>query len=294
MLEDAQRIGGRRDHRRDAGHARSRVRLWHHAQRRFGPRGRFSRKAEDRREVALVRTEPAWIDRPRRRQPRARLPGEHGHLSVQSRPLVDVLTKTDYHDFGKEDLSRVDPPRAKCRCTCSTAIGKTSARSQSFYQATSTWRRRNPPFDLSSAECADLHPRRFLPPSRIDGATIRQSLISDGCDIGEGAVIENSVDRPTLPDRPRRDDSQFGRDGGRRLRFARHDGPLPARRFRRALAKDRRSTERSSTRICRIGARVRIVNDQVLDGSEETPEYMICDGIVVVQKGAVLPDGWKL
>ena len=32
-----------------------------------------------------------------------------------------------------------------------------------------------------------------------------------------------------------------------------------------------------------------------LDRSPETPGYMICDGIVVVQKVAVLAlDGWKL
>jgi glucose-1-phosphate adenylyltransferase len=44
----------------------------------------------------------------------------------------------------------------------------------------------------------------------------------------------------------------------------------------------------------RIGRNVRVVNERGLDTSEETAEYMIADGIVMVQKNAVLSDGWKL
>jgi glucose-1-phosphate adenylyltransferase len=45
---------------------------------------------------------------------------------------------------------------------------------------------------------------------------------------------------------------------------------------------------------CRIGRHVRIANDAGVETSEETPEAMIRDGIACVQKGAVLPDGWKM
>ncbi len=45
---------------------------------------------------------------------------------------------------------------------------------------------------------------------------------------------------------------------------------------------------------CRIGRQVRIANDAGLETSPETPEAMIADGIIVVQKGAALADGWKL
>ncbi len=37
---------------------------------------------------------------------------------------------------------------------------------------------------------------------------------------------------------------------------------------------------------CRIGRNVRIANDRQLQESPETPECMICDGIVVVPKDA--------
>jgi len=45
---------------------------------------------------------------------------------------------------------------------------------------------------------------------------------------------------------------------------------------------------------CRIGRNVRIVNEQGVDCTEETPCGMIRDGIVVMAKGTALPDGWKM
>ena len=44
----------------------------------------------------------------------------------------------------------------------------------------------------------------------------------------------------------------------------------------------------------RIGRNVRVVNEQGLDYTEETPNGMIRDGIVVTAKGTTLPDGWRM
>jgi glucose-1-phosphate adenylyltransferase len=45
---------------------------------------------------------------------------------------------------------------------------------------------------------------------------------------------------------------------------------------------------------CRIGSDVRVANDTGEWDSSETPEAMIRDGVIVVTRGAVLPDGWEL
>ncbi len=44
---------------------------------------------------------------------------------------------------------------------------------------------------------------------------------------------------------------------------------------------------------CRIGRDVRVINSQGLQDGPETEAGMICDGIVVVSKDAVLPDGFS-
>jgi glucose-1-phosphate adenylyltransferase len=45
---------------------------------------------------------------------------------------------------------------------------------------------------------------------------------------------------------------------------------------------------------CRIGRDVRIVNERMLQSMPETAEATISDGIVVLQKNAVIKDGWRL
>jgi glucose-1-phosphate adenylyltransferase len=164
---------------------------------------------------------------------------------------------------------------------------------KSFYQCNLDLAAADPPFELVSAEAPIYTRARMLPPSRIEGAQIRQSLISDGCVIGEGAAIENSV----IGIRCR-----IGR--GAKIRNSvvmgadEYDSPATMARSQQTVPQGIGDGSEIDGVIvdknCRIGAGVRVVNDQGLDSSPETPEYMICDGIVVVQKGAVLPDGWKL
>src|SRR6185503_4995491 len=64
---------------------------------------------------------------------------------------------------------------------------------KSFYQCNLDLAAADPPFDLAVADAPIYTRARFLPPSRIDGATIRNSLVADGCVIGEGTTIERSV-----------------------------------------------------------------------------------------------------
>jgi glucose-1-phosphate adenylyltransferase len=129
----------------------------------------------------------------------------------------------------------------------------------------------------------------------LDGATVRASLISDGCAIGDGAVIENSII-------------------GLRCQI----GAGAVIRNSILMGSDDYETAEEATaaavagwppvgigaqsviegaiidKNCRIGRGVRIANDRGVDTSEETPEAMIRDGIACVQKGAVLPDGWRM
>ena len=64
---------------------------------------------------------------------------------------------------------------------------------RSFYRANLELASPNAPFDLNSVEAPIYSHARFLPPARIEGATIRDSLLAEGSTIEAGAVIENSV-----------------------------------------------------------------------------------------------------
>jgi glucose-1-phosphate adenylyltransferase len=166
---------------------------------------------------------------------------------------------------------------------------------RSFYAANLDLARSRPPFELISATIPIFSRPRFLPPTRIDGATVRESLIADGCVIGDGATIENSV-------------------VGLRCHIARgvtirhsvlmgsdeYESPEQLAESRRAALPPIGIGEGSVIegaivdKNCRIGSGVHVVNHAGLQQRDISEACVVRDGIVVVLKGASLPDGWKL
>jgi glucose-1-phosphate adenylyltransferase len=153
----------------------------------------------------------------------------------------------------------------------------------------------NAPFDLSSPEAPIYTRARFLPPTRFDDATIRDSLVADGSVIEPGAVIENSV----IGLRCRigrnvviRNTVLMGADfyeTPEAIAAHRSNGNPPL-----GVGEGSHIEGAIIDKNARIGRNVRIVNEKGLDNTVETPFGMICDGIVVSAKNTTLPDGWKL
>jgi len=254
----------------------------------------FLEKPKTEEELKLVRTDPAWID-------------DHG---VESRgrdclasmgiylfnrdALVDVLEKTDYQDFGRE----IFPASVRSRHVqvhLFDGYWADIGTIRSFYEANLAMAAKAPPFALMSSDAPLFSRARFLPPSRVDGATIHGSLLADGCVIEEGAVIENSVIGLRCRigrDVVIRDSIVMGNDCYQAPVEFEHDSsngrpPLgigPGTRIETAII----------DKNCHIGRDVRIVNHRKVHCTEESERAMIRDGIVVVTKGAVLPDGWSV
>ncbi len=149
--------------------------------------------------------------------------------------------------------------------------------------------------DLASAEAPIYTRARFLPPARIDNATIKNSIIADGCIVESGAIIENSVvglrthigKNVTIRNSVLMGADEF--DTAANLIKCQANG-TPRLGIGDGTVIERAIVDKN----CRIGCNVRVVNEKNLETSPETDEGMICDGIVMIHKDAVLPDGWKL
>jgi glucose-1-phosphate adenylyltransferase len=148
-----------------------------------------------------------------------------------------------------------------------------------------------PPFDFHAPGGIIYTHMRNLPTSRVNGAVLRQALISDGCVLGDGTQVERSVVGVR---------SRVGRD------VVLHEAVL--------IGADRYETdaERAANRAagvpdigvgdgtvieraiidkdCRIGRHVRI-GSRPRPADEERDGHVIRDGIVVLPKGTVVPDG---
>ncbi|HTQ39398.1 MAG TPA: glucose-1-phosphate adenylyltransferase [Pirellulales bacterium] len=253
----------------------------------------FLEKPKTREEADMVRTEPAWIDS-RGVLSRGRdLLASMGIYLFNRTTLMDVLTKTDYHDFGKE----VFPASMRTRKVFMHLFDgywEDIGTIKSFYQCNLDLAQPNPPFALASATAPIYSRPRFLPPSQFHGATLKNTLIADGCVIEPGATIENSV----IGLRTR-----IGRDVQIR------DSVLLGYDYYEGEPHSVSSTAEASVPLgigdgaiiqraivdknCRIGRGVRISNDRNLESSPEANECMIVDGILVVQRAATLADGWR-
>jgi len=254
----------------------------------------FLEKPKVHSEMDVVRTEPAWIDAHGVQSNGRDLLASMGIYLFNKDTLIDVLTKTDYHDFGKE----VFPASIRARRVqmhLFDGYWEDIGTIKSFYECNLQLAQAKPSFELASAEAPIYSRARFLPPSRLDGATIKNSLISDGCVIEAGAVIENSV----VGLRCRigknvviRNSIVMGADeyeSPSQMKFDQSEGHATI-----GIGEGTFIDGAIVDKNCHIGKNVRIVNEQKLDSSPETEEAMICDGIVMVQKGARLDDGWTL
>jgi glucose-1-phosphate adenylyltransferase len=204
--------------------------------------------------------------------------------------LVEVLEKTNYQDFGKE----VFPASIRARHVqvhLFDGYWEDIGTSKSFYEANLQLAHHKPPFDLADGRQPIYTRPRFLPPTRIDGATIRQSLIADGCLIEPGAIIENSViglrcrvgrgatiKNSVVMGADQYEPSEEAKDG------------RPAVGIGDGATIDGAIVDKN----CRIGRNVCIAAQVDQPDRDLDSACFVRDGIVVVEKDGILPDGWTI
>ncbi len=254
-------------------------------------RGFLEKPQTDKEIDELVRTDPAWIDA-RGIQSKGRdCLGNMGIYLFNRDVLIDLLMKSDYQDFGKEVFPmsiRTHNVQAHLFDGYWEDIGTV----RSFYEANLELTRPDAPFKLENQEAPVFTHARFLPPTRLDGVHVKSSLISDGCVIGEGAVIENSVvgHRCKIGKNVRIANSiLMGADfyqSAEELAEEQAHG-LPPIGIGDGSVVDGVIVDKN----CRIGHGVHVSNTHPL--SAGNTDVVVADGIIIVPKGTMLPDKWK-
>lgn len=207
--------------------------------------------------------------------------------------LIELMSNSDSKDFGKEIIPQ--------------AIGKQKILSyqyegywtdigniDSFFEANLGLTDDIPKFNLFDNSSKIYTRARVLPPSKITGATtIDKSVVTEGCIIN-GATIAHSV----IGIRSRigfgsviTNSYLMGNDYYQNLEEIRHNSE---NNIINIGIGDRCTINHTIVdKDCRIG------NDVILNGGNHledcnTKLYTIKDGIIVVKKGALIPDGFNL
>lgn len=252
----------------------------------------FLEKPQTDRELNDVATDPQWLE--------ARGIASRGRDCLASMgiyifhrdTLAAALEKTDYRDFGKE----VFPASIRSRHVqlhVFDGYWEDIGTIRSFFDANVRLAAPNPPFELMSATSPIYTRARFLPPTRADGVTITQSLLADGCVIGAGTRIENSVVglRCTIGRNVTiRNSVLMGADyyeTPAQLAANREAGRPPIG-FGDGTVIDGVIVDKN----CHIGSSVQVMGDPQQRDRISGENWEMLDGIMVVPKHAVLRDGW--
>lgn len=209
--------------------------------------------------------------------------------------LVDLMTSTTHEDFGKEVFPQSIHDR-HVQVHLFDDYWEDIGTIRAFYEANLSLASREPPFQMASAGAPVYSHARYLPPTRIEGATITGSLLADGCQIEDGTIIENSIvglrciigSGVTI-----KNSILMGVDY--------YEDQIDSGNIR-SVCRPRISIGAGTLidgaivdKNCHIGKNVRIVNDKgIVDGPDDNDTCIVRDGIPVVLKGATLPDNWQL
>jgi glucose-1-phosphate adenylyltransferase len=205
--------------------------------------------------------------------------------------LVDMLNAPPLAtDFGKEIFPRsIKTHRVQAHLF--DGYWEDLGTIKAYHEANLALASENPPFDFHSPEGVIYTRMRYLPASRLSGASLEQCLVSDGCVIQAGSRVQRSV----VGVRSRIGRNAVVRDtviiGADRFETDAERAQNRERGVPDLVLGDNCVVERAIIdKDCRIGNNVRITNHKGV-GEEEGDNYVIRDGIVVIPRGSVLRDG---
>ncbi len=205
--------------------------------------------------------------------------------------LISLMGNTETQDFGKEII----PQAIKTHKVLSyqyegywTDIGNI----ESFYEANLGLTADIPKFNLFDNSKIVYTRARLLPPSKISGTTLERTMISDGCIIN-ASRIEHSVigirarigRGTTIVNSYIMGNDYYQNMAEIDLNF--NDGKVMG------------IGERCYLNCCIVDKNAHIGNDVRVNGGKHLADtnnslYSVKDGIVVIKKGAILPNGFVI
>jgi glucose-1-phosphate adenylyltransferase len=203
--------------------------------------------------------------------------------------LRDLLARTDSKDFGREVIPRAIGERKVCGYFFD-GYWEDIGTIRSFFEAHMDLTRPLPKFDFYDEERPIFTHARFLPGSKILGAEVENAILCEGSIVNRSRIRDSIVGiRSRIGDNCRLEravvmgaDFYESREDAARNR----EGGVPDI----GIGPDSEILNAIVDKNARIGRGVKLVNrNGAAAGSADS--YAIVDGIIVVPKGAVIPDG---
>ena len=247
----------------------------------------FVEKPQTDEELAKVHMDPAWIDARGIPSGGRDCLASMGLYIFNKDVMVDMLKSNDHSDFGKEVFPEAIESH-QVNVHLFDGYWEDIGTIRAFYEANLSLAGKNPPFDIRNREAPIYSRPRFLPPTIMGDAKVSGSLIADGCRIGDNVTIENSViglrtvigNNVTIKDSVVMGADYIETNDPDAMSVGIGDGSVVCGTI---LDKN-----------CRIGKNVKIVNEEKIENMGEDEPLQVRDGIPIVIKNAVIPDGFSM
>jgi glucose-1-phosphate adenylyltransferase len=245
-------------------------------------------KPKDKAELERLRAPAAWLQGPGLEPDRDFL-ANMGIYLIRRDVLFELL-RAQASDLVTEIFARVLQER-RVQAHLHTGYWEDVGSIKSYYEASLALTQDPPPFDFHEAAGVIYTRGRNLPASHVQAARVEQCLVADGSVILTGSKLQRSIvgvrsrigREVVLGDTVMNGADTFEMEPERAACLAQGRPPLGIGDFsvveRAILDKD-----------CRIGCNVKIVNPQHVQHADGD-NYVIRDGIVVIPRGTVVPDG---
>ena len=247
----------------------------------------FVEKPDNDEALQKARTPAAWIDTHGVQSNGREYLASMGIYLFNRDLLVDLLESSAHEDFGK-DIFPMAIKERHVQTHLFDGYWEDIGTIRAFFDANLALADTNAPFKFADRKHPIFTRARFLPSTRFEESAISHSLIADGCTIGPGSRIENSV----LGVR-----TQIGSNV-----TVRNCVIMGADEYADGES-DAGSVVRIDDNVCMdgalvdknvyVGQNVRIVASEAADGDGDYDEVAVRDGIAVVKKNARIPEGWS-
>jgi len=199
------------------------------------------------------------------------------------------MSETDHIDFGKQIIPE-SIKTSKVLAHIFKGYWEDIGTIAAFYKAHMDMLSDHPPFEFVDHSAPVFTRARFLPTSMFAGAVMDQSVVSDGCHIGRATIRKSVVglrarigNQTTIEESIVMGSDFFDSEGAAPWDRSKQQLPLGIGNYchiRKAIL----------DKNVRIGNDVKILNVNKLDSADGN-FYYIREGIVLIPKNAVIPDG---
>ena len=248
----------------------------------------FVEKPKDDDALESVRTPADWIDTHGIQSNGREYLASMGIYLFNRDLLVDILESTEHDDFGR-DIFPMVINQHHVQTHLFDGYWEDIGTIKAFYDSNLELAAPNPPFTFADPRSPVFTRPRFLPSTRFDGCSVDRSLVADGCFVGPGSTLHNTVIGVR---------SQIARDAsirnsvlmGADFYSDQHsDAPLPPTGVEHGVEIDGALIDKN----VHIGPGAKIIASEAPNGDGDYGPVVVRDGIVVIPKGATIPEGWS-